>query len=69
MPTSRIAVRLLTLLFLLAGILLLQKPVFGETITAVTTHFAVVIQAPDGASTTSATPCTASPSPSTKPRN
>ena len=68
MSTSRIAVRLLTLLFLLAGILLLQKPVFGETITAATTRCAVV-QVPACASTTPATPCTTSPSPSTTPRN
>jgi hypothetical protein len=68
MPTSRIAVRLLTLLFLLAGILLLQKPVFGETITAATAPFAVV-QGPTCAATTPSSPCTTNPSPSTTPRN
>jgi len=31
MTASRTTLRLLTLLFLLAGILLLRKPVFGQT--------------------------------------
>ena len=38
MPASRTALRIITLLFLLAGILLLQKPVFGQPITAMPTH-------------------------------
>ena len=67
MTSSHVVLRLATLLFLLAGILLLRKPVFGETIPAATkTHFAT-IQVPTCAATTSA--CTTSPSPSTTPRN
>jgi hypothetical protein len=31
MSTNRIALRLVTLLFLLAGLLLLKKPAFGQT--------------------------------------
>ncbi len=31
MSASRTALRLITLLFLLAGVLLLRKPVFGQT--------------------------------------
>jgi hypothetical protein len=38
MSTSRTALRLITILFLLAGILLLRKPVFGQAITAAPTH-------------------------------
>ncbi len=38
MPASRTALRIITLLFLLAGILLLRKPVFGQPITAMPTH-------------------------------
>jgi hypothetical protein len=38
MTTSRTALRLITLLFLLAGILLLRKPVFGQPIIAISTH-------------------------------
>jgi hypothetical protein len=38
MSTSRTALRLITILFLLAGILLLRKPVFGQAITAASTH-------------------------------
>jgi hypothetical protein len=34
MSTSRATIRLITLLFLLAGHLLLRKPVFGQAITA-----------------------------------
>ena len=34
MSTSRTALRLITILFLLAGILLLRKPVFGQTPTS-----------------------------------
>jgi hypothetical protein len=34
MSLSNTTLRLITVLFLLAGILLLRKPVFGETITA-----------------------------------
>ncbi|MGD0446305.1 MAG: alpha/beta hydrolase [Edaphobacter sp.] len=56
MSTNRIALRFATLLFLLAGLLLLKKPVFGQTaaslatkpagqtITAAPTRFSVVIQ-------------------------
>jgi hypothetical protein len=34
MSASRTTLRLITVLFLLAGILLLRKPVFGQTIAA-----------------------------------
>jgi hypothetical protein len=34
MSASRTALRLITLLFLLAGVLLLRKPVFGQPIAA-----------------------------------
>jgi hypothetical protein len=34
MSLSRIILRLLTLFFLLAGILLLRKPIFGQSVTA-----------------------------------
>ena len=34
MSTSRATIRLITLLFLLAGLLLLRKPIFGQAITA-----------------------------------
>jgi pimeloyl-ACP methyl ester carboxylesterase len=44
MSTSRTTLRLITLLFLLAGILLLRKPVFGKAITAAPTRFSVIIQ-------------------------
>lgn len=44
MSTSNTTLRLLTVLFILAGILLLRKPVFGQTITAVPIRFSVVIQ-------------------------
>jgi pimeloyl-ACP methyl ester carboxylesterase len=44
MSTSRAAIRLITLLFLLAGLLLLRKPVFGQSITAAPTRFSVVIE-------------------------
>lgn len=56
MSASRTALRLAALLFLLAGILLLRKPVFGQvgaalqakpasqTITSAPTRFSVVIQ-------------------------
>jgi pimeloyl-ACP methyl ester carboxylesterase len=44
MSASRTALRLATLLFLLAGILLLRKPVFGQTITAAPTRFSIVIE-------------------------
>jgi pimeloyl-ACP methyl ester carboxylesterase len=44
MSASRTTLRLITLLFLLAGILLLRRPVFGQTITAAPTRFSVVIQ-------------------------
>ena len=67
MTSSHIVLRFATLLFLLAGILLLRKPVFGETITApATTRFAVV-QVPACAATTSASLCTSDQSPSTPP--
>jgi hypothetical protein len=38
MSASRTALRLITLLFLLAGVLLLRKPVFGQPIPATPTH-------------------------------
>jgi len=41
MSLTRTALRLITLLLLLAGILLLRKPVFGETITAAPTRIAL----------------------------
>ncbi|HWW96701.1 MAG TPA: alpha/beta hydrolase [Edaphobacter sp.] len=44
MSLSRTTLRLITVLFLLAGILLLRKPVFGQAITAAPTRFSVVIQ-------------------------
>jgi pimeloyl-ACP methyl ester carboxylesterase len=44
MSTSRATVRLITILFLLAGILLLRKPVFGQAITTAPTRFSVVTQ-------------------------
>src|SRR5271170_6078382 len=49
MTTSPTIARLLTLLFLLAGVLLLQKPLFSQKIPAAPTRFSVVIQgaAPD----------------------
>ena len=37
MSASRTTLRLITLLFLLAGILLLRKPVFGQSVTAAPT--------------------------------
>jgi pimeloyl-ACP methyl ester carboxylesterase len=44
MSASRTTLRLITLLFLLAGVLLLRKPVFGQAIPAAPTRFSVVIQ-------------------------
>jgi pimeloyl-ACP methyl ester carboxylesterase len=44
MSLSRTTLRLITVLFLLAGILLLRKPAFGQAITASPTRFSVVIQ-------------------------
>jgi hypothetical protein len=41
MSTSRTAQRLAAVLFLLAGLLLLKKPVFGENTPLVNTHPAV----------------------------
>ena len=41
MSTSRKAQRLAAILFLLAGLLLLKKPVFGETISLAPTHPAI----------------------------
>jgi hypothetical protein len=37
MSTNRIALRFVTLLFLLAGLLLLKKPVFGQTAAVLAT--------------------------------
>jgi hypothetical protein len=37
MPVSRTALRLIALLFLLAGVLLLRKPVFGQSVTVAPT--------------------------------
>jgi hypothetical protein len=42
MSASNTTLRLLTVLFILAGILLLRKPVFGQTVTA-TPRFSVVV--------------------------
>jgi hypothetical protein len=42
MSASRTTLRLITLLFLLAGLLLLRKPVFGEAIPAAPTHSIVI---------------------------
>jgi hypothetical protein len=44
MSLSRATLRLITVLFLLAGILLLRKPVFGEAIASAPTRFSVVIE-------------------------
>ncbi|HXC94730.1 MAG TPA: alpha/beta hydrolase [Edaphobacter sp.] len=44
MSASRTALRVITILFLLAGILLLRRPVFGAVVTAPQTRFSVVIQ-------------------------
>src|ERR1700722_5844091 len=44
MSVSRTTLRLITLLFLLAGILLLRKPVFAPATTAAPTRFSVVIE-------------------------
>jgi hypothetical protein len=38
MSTTRAITRIITVLFLLAGLLLLRKPVFGQTIIAAPTH-------------------------------
>jgi pimeloyl-ACP methyl ester carboxylesterase len=40
---TRTILRLVALLLLLAGVLLLRKPIFGQTITAAPTRFSVVI--------------------------
>jgi hypothetical protein len=42
MSVSRTTLRLITLLFLLAGLLLLRKPFFGEAIHAAPTRFIVI---------------------------
>jgi pimeloyl-ACP methyl ester carboxylesterase len=44
MSASRTTLRLITLLFLLAGLLLLRKPVFSQVVPAAPTRFSVVIQ-------------------------
>jgi pimeloyl-ACP methyl ester carboxylesterase len=44
MSASRTTLRLITLLFLLAGVLLLRKPIFGQAVAAAPTRFSVVIQ-------------------------
>ncbi|NYF89324.1 alpha/beta hydrolase [Tunturiibacter empetritectus] len=44
MTTSRTTCRLVILMLILAGILLLKKPVFGQAITAAPTRFSVVIE-------------------------
>ena len=46
MSTSRTAQRLAAVLFLLAGLLLLKKPVFGETVTLIHTRAAVQTTTP-----------------------
>ena len=38
MSTMRTITRIITVLFLLAGLLLLRKPVFGQTIIVAPTH-------------------------------
>ena len=38
MPVSRTAFRLIALLFFLAGVLLLRRPIFGQTSTAAPTR-------------------------------
>ncbi len=38
MSTTRAITRIITVLFLLAGLLLLRKPVFGQAIIAAPTH-------------------------------
>jgi hypothetical protein len=74
MSASRTALRLITILFLLAGILLLRKPVFGAVVTVQPTRFSVVIhgvaatQPESIASTTLViSSCTTSPPLSTRP--
>jgi pimeloyl-ACP methyl ester carboxylesterase len=44
MTASQTTARLVTILLLLAGLLLLRKPVFGQAITAAPTRFSVVIE-------------------------
>jgi pimeloyl-ACP methyl ester carboxylesterase len=44
MSASRTTLRLITLLFLLAGLLLLRKPVFSQVVPAAPTRFSVVVQ-------------------------
>ena len=44
MSASGKALRLVVLLLLLAGVLLLRKPLFSQTITAAPTRFSVVIE-------------------------
>jgi pimeloyl-ACP methyl ester carboxylesterase len=44
MSTSRTTARIITLLLILAGLMLLQKPVFGQAIPAAPTRFSIVIQ-------------------------
>jgi len=44
MSVSRITLRIFALLLLLAAILLLRKPLFGQAITAAPTRFSVVIE-------------------------
>jgi pimeloyl-ACP methyl ester carboxylesterase len=44
MSASKALTRFITIFFLLAGILLLRKPLFGQAITAAPTRFSVVIQ-------------------------
>jgi hypothetical protein len=44
MSASNTTLRLITVLFILAGILLLRKPVFGQAPAAAPTRFSVAIQ-------------------------
>jgi pimeloyl-ACP methyl ester carboxylesterase len=44
MSASHKAIRLVALLLLLAGVLLLRKPLFGQTITAAPTRFSVLVE-------------------------
>jgi hypothetical protein len=59
MSTMRTITRIITVLFLLAGLLLLRKPVFGQTIIVAPTH---QFDAPNGRLIESSTiPSTSNP--------
>ncbi len=44
MSASNTTLRLITVLFILAGILLLRKPVFGQAPAAAPTRFSAIVQ-------------------------